>query len=245
MSNNPMEQNPMFGIISGINAVEGFDPTQVAVEYDSFDGSKITGLPVAMQIAWFRLKYPEGRIAVTADVGANKDCIVARARIYKQYTDPVDQFLAEASASRSYSEKNPGIPPREWAQTAAIGIALRNAGFGLQFKVAGEPATPSGNELLPAGGKSGLPAAPERTETTAAAEAPAAVMPEPPIDPLEAARQMVCPLKNKYAGRTLGEIVALDKGFITWLATKYSGTEHPELAVAARLLCEHALSQSA
>lgn len=27
---------------------------------------------------------------------------------------------------------------REWAQTAAIGIALRNAGFGLQFQIAGE-----------------------------------------------------------------------------------------------------------
>lgn len=244
MSNNPMEQNPMFGIISSINAVEGFDPTQVAVEYDSFDGGKITGLPVAMQIAWFRLKYPEGRIAVTADAGPYKDCIVARARIYKQYTDPADQFLAEASASRSYSEKSPGIPPREWAQTAAIGIALRNAGFGLQFKVAGEPATPSGNELLPAGGAAALPAAPERVEAAAAMPEAAMAAQEPAADPLEAARQTVCPLK-KYAGRTLGEIGALDKGFLIWLATKYTSEEHPGLSAAAKLICEHALEQSA
>lgn len=245
MSTNPMEQNPMFTKLSTINAVEGFDPTQVAVEYDSFDGSKVLGLPVVMQIAWFRLKYPEGRISVTAEAGPYKDCIVARARIYRNYTDPVEQFLAEASASRSYSEKSPGIPPREWAQTAAIGIALRNAGFGLQFKVAGEPATTYGNELLPVSGHPALPANAAQAEPQTVPAEPAAAVQEPPMDPLEAAKQMICPLKNKYAGRTLGEIVVLDRGFLTWLATKYTGVEHPGLAEAAKLLCEHALEQSA
>ena len=88
------------------------------------------------QMAWFRLKYPEGRIAVT--VTAAKDCFVASARIYAHYNLPPDQYLAEATASRGYLPDKPTVSPREWAQTAAVGIALRNAGFGLQFSAAGD-----------------------------------------------------------------------------------------------------------
>ena len=88
------------------------------------------------QIAWFRLKYPEGRISVQAAPG--KDCFVATARVYPSYKDPADCFLAEATASRGYLEDKPSVSPREWAQTAAVGIALRNAGFGLQFAMAGD-----------------------------------------------------------------------------------------------------------
>ena len=146
METNTKSRDAMLDKISQINAVEGFDPSAFVEEYEGFDGKPITGIPVAVQEAWFRLKYPEGRIAVNAEIGPNKDSIVAHARIYKHYADPDGSYLAEASASRSYSEKAPNASPREWAQTAAIGIALRHAGFGLQFKVAGEPALPSGND---------------------------------------------------------------------------------------------------
>ena len=64
--------------------------------------------------------------------------------------------------------------------------------------------------------------------------------PPEPVDPLEAAKQTMCPLK-KYDGRTLGELVMLDPGFLKWLATKYQNDEHPEIPAAARLICEHAL----
>ena len=66
--------------IQKINAVEGFDPTPLAVEYvDLNTQEKRYRLPVMIQIAWFRLKYPEGRVAVT--VTAAKDCFVATARV--------------------------------------------------------------------------------------------------------------------------------------------------------------------
>ena len=87
-------------------------------------------------MAWFRLKYPEGRIAV--QVNPAKDCFVATARVYPNYKDAADCYLAEATASRGYCEEKPSVSPREWAQTAAVGIALRNAGFGLQFSMTGE-----------------------------------------------------------------------------------------------------------
>lgn len=63
---------------------------------------------------------------------------MATARIYPSYKDSDDCYLAEATASRGYLAEKPSVSPREWAQTAAVGIALRNAGFGLQFGMAGE-----------------------------------------------------------------------------------------------------------
>ena len=236
METNTKSRDTMFDMISQINAVEGFDPSAFIEEYEGFDGKPITGIPVAVQEAWFRLKYPEGRIAVHVEIGPNKDSIVANARIYKHYTDPDGSFLAEASASRSYSEKAPNVSPREWAQTAAIGIALRHAGFGLQFKVAGEPALPITNEL-PAAGASAGTEHPICNEVNHETEAPAL---SEPIDPLEAAKQTLCPLK-KYDGRTLGELVMLDPSFLKWMATKYQSDEHPEVSAAAKLICEHAL----
>lgn len=82
------------------------------------------------------LKHPEGRVAVT--VTPAKECFIATARIYANYTNPSDQYLAEATASRGYLPDKPTVSPREWAQTAAIGRALQYAGFGLQFAAAGD-----------------------------------------------------------------------------------------------------------
>ena len=239
METNTPNREAMLDVISKINAVDGFDPSAFVEEYEGLDGKPIAGIPVAVQEAWFRLKYPEGRIAVHAELGANKDSIVAHARIYKHYTDPDECFLAEASAARSYSEKAPNVSPREWAQTAAIGIALRHAGFGLQFKVAGEPALPVANALPLAGLGNGTEQ-PKSADTSLESQTPA---PPPPVDPLEAAKQTMCPLK-KYDGRTLGELVMLDPNFLKWMATKYQNNEHPEIPAAARLICEHALKNA-
>ena len=55
-----MSQTTDTNIISSINAVEGFDPVPYAVDYtDLTTGETRKRLPVMIQIAWFRLKYPE------------------------------------------------------------------------------------------------------------------------------------------------------------------------------------------
>ena len=106
-----------------INAVEGFDPSALAVEYtdlNSAGGSdKRLRLPVMAQIGWFRLKYPEGRIAVS--VAPGKDCFVATARVYPHYSAPVEQFLAEATASRGYlaDKEETGEPDAAYKQAVA------------------------------------------------------------------------------------------------------------------------------
>ena len=137
MSQSNTDKAAMRNVIATINAVEGFDPEPFAVEYaDLESGETRKRLPVMIQMAWFRLKYPEGKI--TTKVTNGKDCFVATARVYPSYKDGGDCYLAEATASRGYLAEKPSVSPREWAQTAAVGIALRNAGFGLQFGMAGE-----------------------------------------------------------------------------------------------------------
>ena len=79
-------------IIEKINAVEGFDPTVFAVDYtDLKTGETLKRLPVIIQIAWFKMKYPENKIAV--QVTKEKEHFVAKARIYANYKDPVDCYL--------------------------------------------------------------------------------------------------------------------------------------------------------
>ncbi len=135
--NKETDKAAMKAVIATINAVEGFDPEPFAVEYaDLESGETRKRLPVMVQMAWFRLKYPVGKI--TTKVTNGKDCFVATARVYPSYKDSDDCYLAEATASRGYLAEKPSVSPREWAQTAAVGIALRNAGFGLQFGMAGE-----------------------------------------------------------------------------------------------------------
>lgn len=95
------EKQAAIKAITAINAVEGFDPAPLAVEYTDLNTKESRSrLPVMAQLAWFRLKYPEGRIAIS--VAPAKDCFVATAKVYHHFTDPMDQFLAEATASRGY-----------------------------------------------------------------------------------------------------------------------------------------------
>ena len=53
---NNEENQAALAVIKGINAVEGFDPTPLAVEYADLNvGEKRLRLPVMAQLAWFRL----------------------------------------------------------------------------------------------------------------------------------------------------------------------------------------------
>ena len=230
-------------ILEQINAVEGFDPRPFAVDYtDLGTGQTRKRLPVMIQMAWFRLRYPEGKISV--EVTQGHDCFVAKARVYPNYRDPVECYLAEATASRGRCQDKPSVSPREWAQTAAVGIALRNAGFGLQFSAAGEDFSstapdeftmdlvtdPASEEPTPARAKAVAPPPPP---------APRELTPE---EKLEAAMRLPCPIK-KFSGKTLGDLVSLDPKSLVWLANKYTHSE--EISAAAKLICESALNECA
>jgi hypothetical protein len=240
--------------ISSINAVEGFDPTPLAVEYTDMNAEeKRMRLPVMAQIAWFRLKYPEGRF--TLKVTDGNDCFVASARVYKNYMDPIDCFLSEATASRGYLPDKPTVSPREWAQTAALGIALRNAGFGLQFHAAGESFDePVVNEMCDFIGATTTSNNGSETSMThptielisETGNVPKEQKVSPPVqpdaDPLGSAMKMPCPI-SKYKDKTLGDMVSTDPKALVWVAEKFTGDI--ELRNAAKMICDHALAASA
>ena len=175
---------------------------------------------------------------------------MATARVYPKYSDPVEAYLAEATASRGYLADKPSVSPREWAQTAAVGIALRNAGFGLQFSMAGEDFEENApNELgmteNDAENKAPQSSIPEQVQTpqqeeeyTAMPVAPKELTQE---EKLQQAMAKPCPI-TKFSGKTLGEVLSLDPGAITWVATKFKGDE--ELSQAAQFICEYAAQQA-
>ena len=79
--NNSTDKAAQMAVLSKIHSVEGFDPTPFAVEYTDLNtNEKRKRLPVMAQMAWFRLVYPEGKIAI--QVTPAKDCFVASARVY-------------------------------------------------------------------------------------------------------------------------------------------------------------------
>ena len=84
--NNSNAKTAMLAKLDSIHKVEGFDPSPFAVDYTDLNTQETRKrLPVMIQMAWFRLKYPEGRIAIQVSPG--KDCFVATARIYPSYKD--------------------------------------------------------------------------------------------------------------------------------------------------------------
>lgn len=106
--------------IETINQIQGFEPSQFAIKLAdlSEDGEERMRLPVMTQLAWFRLKFPMGKISV--EVAPSGEVFVATAKVYADYKDADNCFLAEATASRGKCEQKPSVSPREWAQTAAI-----------------------------------------------------------------------------------------------------------------------------
>ena len=244
--NNSNDKQAMMAVIENINKVEGFDPAPFAVDYTNLNSQETRKrLPVMIQMAWFRLKYPEGKIAVT--VTPAKDCFVATAKVYPKYNDPADCYLAEATASRGICEDKPSVSPREWAQTAAVGIALRNAGFGLQFAMAGEDFEQVAPDEL---GLMGTPQTDSGAVVTNAeattTEEEYTVIDEPKKElsyeeRLNNAMMVPCPI-SKYNGKTLGEVLREDPKALKWVAEKFTGSE--EIKAAAKLICEYALQQA-
>lgn len=233
--------------VNKINHVDAFHPEEFLVEYtDLATNEKRKRLPVAVQIAWFHLIYPLGRIAV--DVVPENNCFVAKARVYPSYKAPVDCYLSEASASRSPDPQNPSISPREWAQTAAIGVALRYAGFDLPADFTGEKWESQGSEIT----NETIPTAASPVSlniSTNTVESPAGATEEKYEvvsnmsfkDKVNQARTVLCPIK-KYADKTLGEVLKIDPRAINWIATKYN--DNAGTKEAARVLCEYAVQET-
>ena len=118
--------------VAALHQVEGFDPRKFMRLIQKEDQSSRYYLDVAYRKLWFRLCYPEGKIVKTIRSITEKMAIV-EAKVYLSKNDPEDSYVANAFAQKFREDSEIGQKYVELAETAAVGRALSDAGFGLQF----------------------------------------------------------------------------------------------------------------
>ena len=123
--------------ISELNRVEGFDPTKFMRRLTEVDENGQQNdrmyLEVAYRKLWFRLKHPEGAIRKFMRE-VNDQFAIMEARVYLDRKDPEESYIANAIVKRYFHpEDKLGDKYLEIAETAAVGRALADAGFGIQF----------------------------------------------------------------------------------------------------------------
>lgn len=118
--------------VKELNDIEGFDPRKFMRAIPSEDGKIRYYLEVAYRKLWYRLKYPEGKI-VKRILKLTDQVAVVEARVYLNRNDPEESYISSALAQKYYSNEQFGMKYVELAETAAVGRALSDAGFGLQF----------------------------------------------------------------------------------------------------------------
>lgn len=119
--------------IRNLNRIEGFDPRQYMRNLTGSDGTVKQYLDVVYRKLWFRLKNPDGKI-VKKLLKLTEQTAIVEARIYLNKTDPEDSYIASAFAQKFVSQDEQfGAKFLELAETAAVGRALADAGYGLQF----------------------------------------------------------------------------------------------------------------
>lgn len=132
--------------VAALNRVEGFDPMSLARRIDNEGQEQQLYLDVKYRKLWFRLVHPFGKI-VSRIVSFTDNMAVVEALIYLDRNDPVDSYVAKAFSQKFRSEDPQfGSKFLEMAETAAVGRALSDAGFGLQFADVGEENDPEQTE---------------------------------------------------------------------------------------------------
>ena len=119
--------------IRNLNKVEGFDPRKYmrVIQQEGQAGKYY--LDVAFRKLWFRLKYPEGKI-VKKILKLTDQVAIVEARVYLNRNDAEENFISNALAQKYMTADGQfGNKFVELAKTAAVGRALSDAGFGLQF----------------------------------------------------------------------------------------------------------------
>ena len=119
--------------VKALNRVEGFEPKDYLREEKTEDGVSFY-LDTKYRLLWFRLMYPQGKL-VKIPKALNKEYATFEVRVYTDKNDADDNFLANGFASRYKDDANEkfGLNFVESAETAALGRALKDAGFGTQF----------------------------------------------------------------------------------------------------------------
>ena len=172
-------------VVSELNRVKGFDPTRFLRK--TKEGPK---LDLSVKKLWFRLKYPNGRIKLSA-LKITDQLAIIEARVFfdKNDTQPVSSFTAQTN-----NKTTPGGLYIEMAQHNAIDEALSSAGFGIQFVPANESRRPLVSE-------DEMP----KVETKPIAEAPTVKVEAPPERKVEPAPEIVHQVVEPIVAKTVAE----------------------------------------
>jgi len=148
-------------VVSELNRVKGFDPTRFLRK--TKDGPK---LDLSIKKLWFRLKYPNGRIKLSA-LKITDQLAIIEARVYFDKNDsaPVSSFVSQRE-----NKTTPGGLYIEMAQHSAIDEALSSAGFGIQFIPANADKNISQENSVKVEKAVEAPSVADKTETVAKAE---------------------------------------------------------------------------
>ncbi len=117
-----------------LNKVEGFNPLDYARQITDANGNPSLYLDVQYRKMWFRLANPNGKI-VKKICNFDGNLAVVEAKVYLDKNDSEENFVSNAFAQRFADPSNMEYGSRylESAETAAVGRALADAGYGLQF----------------------------------------------------------------------------------------------------------------
>ena len=117
-----------------LNKVEGSNPLDYAGQITDASDNTSLYLDVQYRKMWFRLANPNGKI-VKKICNFDGNLAVVEAKVYLDKNDSEENFVSNAFAQRFADPSNIEYGSRylESAETAAVGRALADAGYGLQF----------------------------------------------------------------------------------------------------------------
>ena len=257
-------KTPMYdenAAVAALNHVEGFDPRQYMRTTSTEEGQGLF-LDVKYRKLWFRLAHPLGKIKKIFHA-LNAEVAICEARVYLNKDDPEEQYVGSGTAQRFFKAGDKfGERNVESAETAAVGRALAEAGFGSQFSDCDvtEPADATladapvaaaplpGPRPAPDASPAPAPAAPPARR--APAPGPAAATPPvqgPALTPgmsfeqayaamtLDKAKAVVIDC-GCYRGQTLGQLALTKPGSLHWYVDSYKGNNNLLRAAAKYLL---------
>lgn len=257
-------RTPMYdenAAVAALNHVEGFDPRQYMRATSTEEGQGLY-LDVKYRKLWFRLAHPLGKIKKIFHA-LNAEVAICEARVYLSKDDPEEQYVGSGTAQRFFKAGDKfGESYVESAETAAVGRALAEAGFGSQFSdcdvsepedatLADAPVAAAplpGPRPAPAASPAPAPATPPARR--APVPGPTAATPpvqEPALTPgmsfeqayaamtLDKAKAVVIDC-GCYRGQTLGQLALTKPGSLHWYVDSYKGNNNLLRAAAKYLL---------
>jgi len=248
MSKMMYDTNP---VVSALNRVEGFDPRPL-MRVISKDGQESQlYLDVQFRKLWFRLRYPEGKIQKRIKQMTD-DFAIIEARVYLDRNDAENNYVANAFSRRFCYDGEFGLKYLELAETAAVGRALADAGFGSQFADTEGEADP---EQVDAGVEVKVEKDEDPFNVRGVVFAPAAAPAKPAYTSATDVETILASMTLEEAkgvnvsigmnkGKTLGQIAIDQPGDLQWYVNSYGGPDNI-LRAAAQLLMDKALEKKA